>query len=246
MSRDPAIIAITDALAAPFEARDVRFKPSKITNNRCLGMAYVDARVIQDRLDDVVGPENWSDTYAVLPDGSVTCTLRVRLGGKWVSKTDVGSASDQPDAGDRMKSGFSDALKRAAVKYGIGRYLYRLPAFWCDFDPVKKCITQPPQLPAWALPAGAKPAQPAAKPAPKPAAPPPPAEADPVHDLAALHSLLNSRGKTWTAAVNWLSGHTGRQYDSVSIKWLDIAEDGRQLLVNTVRAMPKVSAAKVG
>jgi hypothetical protein len=38
------------------------------------------------------------------------------------------------------------------VKFGIGRYLYRLPAQWVEYDPVKKQITQLPQLPAFALP----------------------------------------------------------------------------------------------
>jgi hypothetical protein len=37
-------------------------------------------------------------------------------------------------AGDRMKAAFSDALKRAAVKLGIGRFLYHVPGQWVDYD----------------------------------------------------------------------------------------------------------------
>ena len=40
----------------------------------------------------------------------------------------------------------------AAVKFGVGRYLYRLPAQWCDYDPQKKHFVRQPQLPAWAVP----------------------------------------------------------------------------------------------
>src|SRR5262245_1141034 len=152
MPRDPQVQAITTALAVPFEPRDVKFKPQMVKNNRCLAMAYVDARLIQDRLDDVLGPENWEDAYDLLPDGSVMCRLRLKLGDQWITKIDVGSPSEQPDSGDRLKAAFSDALKRAAVKYGIGRYLYRLPAQWVDYDPVKKQIAQVPQLPAFAIP----------------------------------------------------------------------------------------------
>jgi hypothetical protein len=123
-----------------------------VKNNRALAMAYIDARLIQDRLDEVLGVENWQDKYDILPDGSVMCRLRVRLGGRWITKSDVGSPSEQPDSGDRLKAAFSDALKRAAVKFGIGRYLYRLSAQWVDYDPVKKQLTQLPQLPAFALP----------------------------------------------------------------------------------------------
>jgi hypothetical protein len=160
MPRDPLVQALTTALAAPFEPKDVKFKPQMVKNNRCLAMAYIDARLIQDRLDDVLGAENWEDAYKLLPDGSVMCRLRVKLGDRWITKTDVGSPSEQPDSGDRLKAAVSDALKRAAVKYGIGRYLYRLPAAWVDYDPVKKQIVQPPQLPAFAQPKKAQ-AQPA-------------------------------------------------------------------------------------
>src|SRR5262249_44867130 len=62
---------------------------------------------------------------------------------------------------------FSDALKRAAVKFGVGRYLYRLPQQWCDYDPQKRRFVKEPALPESALP---KPKKPAPKPEPKPAA----------------------------------------------------------------------------
>jgi hypothetical protein len=153
--------AITAALAEPFDLSEVKFKPQAVKNNRALALAYVDARVIQDRLDEVLGVEGWQDEYQLLPDGSVVCKLTLKLGDQWITKMDVGSPSEQPDSGDRLKAAFSDALKRAAVKFGIGRYLYRLPSQWADYDPVKKQFSRPPQLPAFALPARS---QPVAKP----------------------------------------------------------------------------------
>src|SRR5579871_3692552 len=150
---------LTEALAAPFDAREVKFKPAVVNGNRALALAYVDARVIQDRLDEVLGVAGWQDEYECLPDGGVVCRLRLRLGDQWITKMDVGGPSEQPDEGDRRKAAFSDALKRAAVKFGIGRYLYRLPAQWVDYDAQKKQIVAPPQLPAFALPkAKARPA----------------------------------------------------------------------------------------
>lgn len=151
-TRDPQLETLAAALAAPFDPKDIKFKPQLVKNNRCLAMAFIDARLIQDRLDETVGVENWQDRYDFLPDGSVVCRLRLKLGGRWITKTDVGSPSEQPDSGDRVKAAVSDALKRAAVKFGIGRYLYRLPATWVDYDPVKKQIVQPPSLPAFAIP----------------------------------------------------------------------------------------------
>ncbi len=153
--------AITTALAAPFEPTEVKFKPQSVKGNRALALAYIDCRLVQDRLDEVLGVENWMDDYEILPEGSVICRLRLNIGGNWITKTDVGSLSEQPDGGDRMKAAFSDALKRTAVKFGIGRYLYRLTAVWTDYDPQKKQFTQMPKLPDFALP----PRKPAKKPA---------------------------------------------------------------------------------
>ena len=146
---------IAQLLAEPFDTKEVKFKPQSAKGNRALALAYVDSRAIQDRLDSVLGIENWMDEYEILPEGSVVCKLRLKFPDGWVTKSDVGSPSEQPDAGDRLKAAFSDALKRTAVKFGIGRYLYRLPAIWADYDPAKRQFTHPPELPAWAR-AGAK------------------------------------------------------------------------------------------
>lgn len=143
---------LTQALAAPFEPSLVKFKPAVVNGNRALALAYVDARVIQDRLDEVLGVEGWQDDYECLADGSVVCRLRLRLGNEWVTKVDVGGPSEQPDGGDRLKAAFSDALKRAAVKFGVGRYLYRLSAQWQDYDPQRRQFVRPPTLPAFAQP----------------------------------------------------------------------------------------------
>jgi hypothetical protein len=152
VTKSPTIVVIHSKLCAPFEIREVKFKPQIIKGDRAMAMAYVDARAIMDRLDDVVGCDGWQDEYEILPDHSVVCRLMVRIGDHWTTKEDVGSPSEQPDAGDRLKAAFSDALKRAAVKFGVGRYLYRLPAQWCDFDPAKKQFASSPKLPAWAMP----------------------------------------------------------------------------------------------
>jgi len=150
----PTIVELTKRLSEPFSPSEVKWKPQVISGNRAMALAYVDARVIQDRLDDVLGVSGWQDDYQALPDGSVVCSLRLLLGDQWITKTDVGGPSEQPDGGDRMKAAFSDALKRAAVKFGIGRYLYRLPNQWCDWDAQKRHFVTPPKLPAYALPSG--------------------------------------------------------------------------------------------
>jgi hypothetical protein len=162
--------SIAESLGAPFAANEIRWKPQTVSGNRALAICYIDARAVIDRLDETLGIDGWTDAYEVLPDGSVVCTLKARIGNSWVSKVDVGGPSEQPDEGDRRKAAFSDALKRTAVKLGIGRYLYRLPRQWVDWDSQKRQFVRVPTLPAWALPAQ----RPAAAPAGKhPAAPEP-------------------------------------------------------------------------
>ena len=143
---------IAKALAVPFPVKDVHFKPAAVNGNRALAIAYVDARAIQERLDSVVGVDGWQDDYTCLPNGSVICHLRVRLGTEWIAKIDVGSPSAQSDEGDRIKAAFSDALKRAAVKFGIGRYLYHLSGEWVEYDSKRRQFVQQPRLPSWAVP----------------------------------------------------------------------------------------------
>jgi len=138
MQRPTSHDQVMEALASPFENNEIRHKPGVVSGNRALAIPYVDARAIQDRLDLALGLINWQDEYECLADGAVICRLRVRIGDEWIVKVDVGGPSDQPDEGDRRKAAFSDALKRAAVKFGIGRYLYRQTPQWLDFDPVRK------------------------------------------------------------------------------------------------------------
>jgi len=123
MTQFPDLFA---ALAAPFDPQEVR---SRSQAGRQLH--YITARTAMNRLDSVLGPENWWDEY-VPGENSVLCRLTVRLpDGATLTKADAGGYAGMPDSGDDDKSGFSDAFKRAAVKFGVGRYLYRdgVPAF---------------------------------------------------------------------------------------------------------------------
>lgn len=145
---------LLDRLSEPFAESEIDWKPQALSGDktRALAVPYVSARAVMDRLDQVFGPGGWQDDYQTLDDGSAVCRLSVRIGGEWVTKTDVGGASDQKDPGDRRKASFSDALKRAGIKLGIARYLYALPKQWCDYDAKANAFKAVPQLPAWALP----------------------------------------------------------------------------------------------
>ncbi|PCI04597.1 MAG: hypothetical protein COB78_09910 [Hyphomicrobiales bacterium] len=114
-------------LAADFPESDIHWRAQTLTKNgdKALALAYLDARNVMDRLDDICGMDGWQDRYEV--HGAKTiCYLSIKIGDEWVTKAD--GAGDT--AVEAEKGGLSDAFKRSAVKWGIGRYLYSLDAVW--------------------------------------------------------------------------------------------------------------------
>lgn len=96
-----------------------KFKPSATC------VAYIDARAVMDLLDDVVGAANWQDKYEVVHNhlyASIGINVGTALAVNWVWKTDCGVESNM----EAEKGEASDAFKRAAVKWAVGRFLYAL------------------------------------------------------------------------------------------------------------------------
>lgn len=116
------------ALAAEFPKEAIHWRAQKLSKkgDKAMALAYLDARDVMDRLDAVCGPANWQSQYTETAKGRVLCSLGIRFGDEWVWKTD-GAGNTAVEA---EKGGISDALKRAAVSWGIGRYLYRIEAPW--------------------------------------------------------------------------------------------------------------------
>jgi len=119
-------------LSAPFPPDAIHWRAQTVTKDgdKALALAYLDARDVQDRLDAVCGPANWRDSYVETPKGRTICTLEIRVDGEWIGKSD--GAGDTDVEGE--KGSISDALKRAAVKWGIGRYLYDLGNVWAPCE----------------------------------------------------------------------------------------------------------------
>ncbi len=155
---------IRELLAAAFREDEIewRLQSSGEKNGRVWGLclAYVQSRAVMDRLDDVFGIAGWQDSYDFVKE-DVVCRLSVKIGDDWITKMD-GAPQTQVEA---FKGGISDALKRAAVKFGIGRYLYNLDATFAEVVEKGRYAGKtkegtffkwnPPKLPAWALPASA-------------------------------------------------------------------------------------------
>lgn len=129
MTQDELYKKLTEPL--PYE--DVGVKVQALSTDKKKGMvvAFMDARSAHDRLDRVFGPMNWYAVFKIVKETEkrivAQCEISVQHEGLSVTKTDVGEGEDE-------KSSFSDSFKRAAVQFGIGRYLYALPKIWAPVN----------------------------------------------------------------------------------------------------------------
>lgn len=94
-----------------------KWRVQSAKNGKAICVPYIDARDVQTRLDQVVGAANWQNTYDA---ESGVSSLGIKIEGEWIWKSDIGKAG----AIEADKSKASDALKRAAVLWGIGRHIY--------------------------------------------------------------------------------------------------------------------------
>jgi Rad52/22 family double-strand break repair protein len=123
-------------LRRPPSPAAVQFKIQNAVDEAAQVAAYVDARLVFDRLDRVCGHQ-WSAAFAELHEAlipppvdrngelreSAPVYVRCRLTLYGVTREDVGEGRDP-------KAAFSDAIKRAAVNFGIGRALYAMRLPW--------------------------------------------------------------------------------------------------------------------
>jgi len=120
------LIVIDNRLKAFFAEEDLEWRVQSCGFNGeapwAMVLCYIQARAIQNRLDEVMGFENWKDEYRV-EGTNIICRLSLKINGEWVAKENGASETDI----EAFKGGISGAFKRVASSgFGIGRYLYDL------------------------------------------------------------------------------------------------------------------------
>lgn len=143
---------ILQKLQAPFELDELEWRVGSTNADKTKGIAlvYLTSRAIQKRLDDVFGVFGWRNEFKEWKAKEQICGISVLFNGEWITKWD--GASDTNTEG--TKGGLSGAMKRAAVQWGIGRYLYDIPNQWVKIKPAGRSykLDEIPKLPDWALP----------------------------------------------------------------------------------------------
>jgi hypothetical protein len=112
------------ALQAPFPNGDLEWRISQCGFKdgkpwaKCL--VYITNRAIMQRLDKLFKPNGWRNEFKEWKGKAQLCGISIKDGEEWITKWD--GADDT--AFESIKGGLSDSMKRAAVQWGIGRYLY--------------------------------------------------------------------------------------------------------------------------
>lgn len=126
---------LRQALIAPFPQGDIEWRVSATNRDKTKGLAvpYVTNRAIQNRLDDTVGIDGWHNEFRPWKDGKAQlCGISIYFHEQkqWLTKWDGADDSDI----ESVKGGLSDSMKRAAVEWGIGRYLYGMTQVWVRIE----------------------------------------------------------------------------------------------------------------
>lgn len=128
---------IEQKLQAPFAVEDIEWKPqtsgvSQGGKAYVLAVPYITNRAIQKRLDEVFGIFGWENKFQPSQhEKGFLCGITVHQDNKSITRWD-GAENTHIEP---LKGGLSNSMKRAAVQFGIGRYLYNLPEFWAQCVP---------------------------------------------------------------------------------------------------------------
>ena len=139
-------------LKKPFDVKRVHWRVGATNKEKtsCIALAYIDARDVMLRLDDVVGFDKWQCRYPMSDSGLLICDVGLYLNDAWMWKSN-GAGDTQVEA---EKGKCSDAFKRAAVLWGVGRYLYTLKNTWVNYDSKTRKMLTKPEMPYYATPEG--------------------------------------------------------------------------------------------
>lgn len=128
---------VMEKLQKEFDPEDIEWRIGAINNEKTRGIAlpYVTNRAIQNRLDQVFTPFGWKNEYKIWHGNAQICGISVKIVDfdnsiQWITKWD---GADNTEF-EPIKGGLSDSMKRSAVQWGIGRYLYSLPMVWVDIE----------------------------------------------------------------------------------------------------------------
>ena len=129
-----------ELLSAPIPENQILWKVGKKTGDGAHGQAlpYIDNRHVQNRLDELFTKVGWKNEYTEVTANAklvaIRCAILIKVGDEWIGKQDAAPVDVEKSVEFAVKGAYSDAMKRAAVQWGFGRYLYDFRAPMIELD----------------------------------------------------------------------------------------------------------------
>lgn len=123
---------MNNILTAPILPNEVEWRiQSQTSTGKLIVVPYINNRCVMTRFDAAFGPENWTSEFREITNGFICrLTVIIKDTNRIVHREDGASKTNiEPE-----KGGISDAMKRAAVQFGLGRCLYDYPRVFIECE----------------------------------------------------------------------------------------------------------------
>jgi hypothetical protein len=124
---------MNETLTAPIQPNEIEWRVQSVTSTgKMIVVPYINNRCVMQRFDAAFGPTNWTSEFREIGNGFI-CRLTIHYNDeegfvKKIYREDGASKTNiEPE-----KGGISDAMKRAAVQFGLGRCLYDYPKVFIE------------------------------------------------------------------------------------------------------------------
>jgi len=121
-------------LSVPLMPEEVewRIQSTSKDGSKTTVVPYIQNRAVMNRLDMCYGEFYWRNEFQRWGDKGVLCGISIydEERKEWVTKWD---GADDTHI-EPTKGGLSDAMKRCAVQWGMGRELYQYPRIFIEGD----------------------------------------------------------------------------------------------------------------
>jgi hypothetical protein len=126
---------MNEILTAPIQPNEIEWRVQSVTSTgKMIVVPYINNRCVMQRFDAAFGPTNWTSEFREITNGFI-CRLIVQVPigpDKKTTKTVYREDGASKTNIEPEKGGISDAMKRAAVQFGLGRCLYDYPKVFIE------------------------------------------------------------------------------------------------------------------
>jgi hypothetical protein len=135
-----------EVLTLPIQPEEIEWRVQMQTKTgKLIVVPYITNRCVMDRFDRQFGWQNWQNEITEI-QGGFLCKITVTVPATHSAPSVVLSKMDGASRTDiePVKGGISDAMKRCAVQFGLGRSLYNYPRVMIE--------AADKYIPDWAVP----------------------------------------------------------------------------------------------